>query len=229
MLSGPRQWHASEQAYSALSLYETIRHHRGELQFASPTRWRPPGRHYSTPLGRCISNAYRIGPCADLACRFMNILSRGWPRSSSPQHEGKAIWPHVLVLRSSFTSPSVAFHARVFRRRRRQVCGGVTYRLHHLSRSSSFIHSRPSPCRSPRLPHVTCHFLTLASFILFTHTRARARIHLPSLFLPFLHRRFISANVAAARAHGTSIVQKCGRTIYSVICGFTHCCRNRTV
>lgn len=215
-LSDPCQWHANVVGYG------TIRHHRSWriAICVSDIGGARPATNHSTPLGRCISNAYRIGPYVDLACRFMNILNPGWPRSSSPQHEGKAIWSRTLVLPGSFISHRFAFRVcrRFFgRHHRRRTCS-------YISSSSSlpFVIFHPLSTESPSLPALSrCHFLALASFILFTHVHA----YICRIFFPLPHRRFISANVTAAgeRAIRRSLVQKRGGTIYSVICRLAHC------
>jgi len=153
----------------------------------------------------------------------MNILSRGWPRSSSPRNtKGKqsdlAHWYFEARL-----PHSVVFHTRVFRPP--LLPSSPNTRLHIVLIISPIRHLSSTLDRVPALrAHVVCSSRwPLLSFL-------HMRIHLPSLFLSFLHR-FISANVTVARTRGseTSIVQKRGRTIYSVICGFAHCCRNHTI
>lgn len=65
-------------------------------------------------------------------------------------------------------------------------------------------HHLPSTLdRVPRLLSAPALSLPHVGFFYLFYTRAR--IHLPSLFLSFPHRRFISTNVTAARTRGSSI------------------------
>lgn len=217
MLSGPRQWHARERAYLTLVGCGTIRHRRPQrITIFALWRWQSPGRNYSfLPSGTCISNAYRIGPCIDLACRFMNILSRGWPRSSP--RRGSDLTSRIGTLKPVHLAP-LHFTSAFLSAAAEHV---VTYRLHHLPRSSSFIHSRPSPplLSAPALSLPS----TSTSFILFP----RARIFTVSFSL------FSASTLYLRECHRCAVrrspVPKRGGTICSVICEFTYCCRNRTV
>jgi len=116
---------------------------------------------------------------------------------------------------------SVAFHARVFLPTV-VVEHAVTYRLHHLSR---FVIFHPlSTESSPRSARPRCLSLSLLSFL---HTCAHIFI---VSFSPFrIDALSPRMSPPLERAVCRSVVQKRGGTIYSVICGFTHCCRNRAV
>lgn len=157
--------------------------------------------------GRCISKVYlqsnravcrsRVSFYEYFKPRLTQIVLSATRRESNLTSR---IGTSRIVYLTPFRVFTLAFFA--FRRHRHSVEHAVTYRLHHLSRSSSFIHSRPSPRRSPPSPA-----LSLLRVGLFYPLYTRTRIHLPYLFLPFLHRRFISASVTAAGARGSSIAR----------------------
>lgn len=179
--------------------------------------------------GRCISNAYRIVPYVDCRPR-VPYYEYFIPRLtqivlSATRREGN-LTLYIGTSRLVYLAP-LTFHASVFRPPPRRLEHAVTYRFHHLSPVRHlFIHSRLSPrpahrasalSHPPRWPllffiHTCAHTFTV-SFSLFRIAALSPRMSPLPGGARFVDRS--SRNVE--------------RTIYSVICGFTHCCRNRAV
>lgn len=117
-----------------------------------------------------------------------------------------------LVLRGSFTSLRRVFHSLPLSSSIRLHIIFIISSIRHLSSILTLL----APTLS--LSRLFCTFYTCA------------RIHLPFLFLSSASTLYLrECHRYWERVIRRSLVQKHGGTIYNVICGFTHCCRNRAV